>query len=116
MEDCPSTSVAATTLPADQIGLASRMLSENEVEISTPPSAKGVKLDQLTSTRPVSGSLSAKGLSARSTLRPLRSPFGFVAGGIANGPVHVCPKSVDRWKPSVCAGPLEPPFTTMIEK
>src|SRR5438105_12670901 len=102
MEDCPSTSVAATTLPADQIGLASRMLSENEVEISTPPSAKGVKLDQLTSTRPVSESTSAKGLSAISALIPFRiCPFGFVAGGISKGPVHVCPKSVDRWNPRV---------------
>src|SRR5712664_1954134 len=104
MVDCPSTAVAATTLRTDQTGgpgLAFRMLSENEVEISTPPSAKGVKLDQLTSTRPVSGSTSAKGLSATSTLRSFRSPFGLVADGISNGPVHVCPKSVDRWNPRV---------------
>src|SRR6267154_2118529 len=101
MEDCPSTSAAATTLRGDQRAVASRMLSEKEVEISTPPRAKGVKLDQLTSTLPVSGSTSAKGLSAISTLRPFRRPFGFVAGGISNGPVHVCPKSVDRWKPRV---------------
>src|SRR5437660_11020322 len=101
MEDWPSTSAAATTLREDQTGLASMIVSENEVEISTPPRAKGVKLDQLTITRPVSGSTSAKGLSAISTLRPFRRPFGFVAGGISNGPVHVCPKSVDRWKPRV---------------
>src|SRR6059036_1212430 len=101
MEDCPSMSAAATILRIDQTGFASIVLSENVVEISTPPNAKGVKLDQLTMTRPVSGSTSAKGLSARSTLSPDRSPFGFVAGGISNGPVHVCPKSVERWKPRV---------------
>src|SRR5438093_13089985 len=101
MEDCPSMSAAATILRMDQAGFASIMLSENVVEISTPPGAKGVKLDQLTSTRPVSGSTSAKGLSARSTLDPKRSPFGFVAGRISNGPVQVCPKSLDRWKPTV---------------
>src|ERR1051326_8947644 len=101
MEDCPSIAVAPTILRLDQRGFASRMLSENVLEISTPPSAKGVKLDQLTNTRPVSGSTSAKGLSARSTLNPLRSPLGFVAGGISKGPVHVCPKSLERWKPRV---------------
>src|SRR5205085_646686 len=102
MEDCPSIASAATMLRVDQTGLAFSMLSENVVEISTPPSAKGVKLDQLTSTRPVSESTSAKGLSAISALIPFRiCPFGFVAGGISKGPVHVCPKSVDRWKPRV---------------
>src|SRR5438874_3115806 len=102
MDDCPSTGVAATILRLDQTGFAFRISSENVAEISTPPSAKGVKLDQLTSTRPVSESTSAKGLSAISALIPFRiCPFGFVAGGISKGPVQVCPKSVDRWKPRV---------------
>ena len=89
IEDCPSTAVAPTILLADQVGVSLRMLSEKVAEISIPLSVKGVKLDQLTSTRPVSGSTSANGLSAASTLSPLRSPFGFVAGGISNGPVQV---------------------------
>src|ERR1051326_7999945 len=112
MEDCPSIGVAATILRVDQRGFTSRMLSENVLEISTPPDAKGVKLDQLTNTRPVSGSTSAKGLSARSTLAPLRSPLGFVAGEISKGPLHVCPKLLERSNPRLSAGPLEPPFTT----
>src|SRR5688572_28757451 len=102
MEDCPSEAVAATILLGDQAGgVPSRMLSENVVEISTPLIVKGVKLDQLISTRPVSGSTSANGLSAASTLMPFRTPFGFVADGISNGPVQVCPKSRDRWNPMV---------------
>src|SRR5690349_20608770 len=98
MEACTSAAVAARTLRADQIEPESRTLSENVVEISTPPSAKCVKLDQLTSTPSVSDSTSANGLSANSTLSPFIRPLGFVAAGMSKGPVQVWPKSVDLWK------------------
>src|SRR5207249_12308001 len=61
----PSTSVAATMRRADQVGgVAVAMSSENVVEISTPPAAAGVKLDQLMIARPLSGSTSMNSLSA----------------------------------------------------
>src|SRR5437867_1639055 len=94
----PSACAAATTRRGAQVGgVAVLMSSEKVAEISTPPGAIVVKFDQLIITRPVSASTSANSLSAASrALTPLRSPFGLVAGGISNGPVHVWPKSVDR--------------------
>ena len=72
-----------------------------------PPGAEGtrsgsVKFDQLMRTRPVSGSTDMNSLSAASTgfgFPPGPGsvrPFGFVAAVTSNGPVHVCPQSVDR--------------------
>src|SRR5438105_15373691 len=61
------------------------ILSLNAVEISTPEP----KLDQLTSTRPVSGSTSTNSLSA--------VPLATVAAVTSNGPCHVWPPSVGRW-------------------
>src|SRR5881396_2035768 len=94
------------------------MLSENVVEISTPPGAAGVKLDQLMITRPVSGSTSMNSLSASSTGDPFTStsPCGFVTGVTSNGPTHVCPQSVERCTPIVCAAVAAENFLTMIDE
>src|SRR5262249_1189698 len=105
---------------ADHVGgVALVMLSENVVEISTPPAAKvvEVKFDHDIITRPVSGSTSATSLSAASNaLPPLVRPCGLVAGPISYGPCHVWPLSVDRWTHIVCAVPVPLKFLTMIEK
>src|SRR6478672_4248207 len=94
MEPCPSARLAAMTRRAAHVGVAAvRRSSENVAEISTPPATTVVKLDQLTMTRPVSGSTSANSLSALSIASPLTStrPLGLVAAGISYGPVHVWP-------------------------
>ena len=84
------------------------------VEISTPPGEKGVKFDQLTRTRPVSGSASMNSLSAasRGLPVPLTAPCGLLTGPMTKGPCQVWPQSVERWTPMVCtvrpgAGVLE---------
>ena len=87
------------------------MLSEYVVRISTPPSASGVKFDQLMSTRPVSGSTDMNSLSAASS-----GPWGFVADVTSKGPSHVCPQSKDRWTLIVCANCVAENFLTMIDE
>src|SRR5438874_3932250 len=76
-------------------GLPVIMSSLNDVEISTPEP----KLDQLTSTRPVSGSTSMNSLSA--------VPLARGAEATSNGPCQVWPPSVERWMQSVGIVPLK---------
>src|SRR5262249_20957090 len=85
------------------VGAASSTLSE-KVVYSSRPGATGRKFVQLRMTRPVERSTSMNSLSAKSRGTPcvVRSPFGLEAGGMMNGPSHVWPQSVDRWKPIVC--------------
>src|ERR1700730_16849032 len=110
--------VAATIRRGDQVGgVAVRKSSENVVEISTPPGAAGVKLDQLMIRRPVSGSTSVNSLSAASRGDPpaVRSPWGFVTGGTSNGPAQVWPQSVERCTPMVCTAVVAENFLTTID-
>src|SRR4029079_3074411 len=104
--------------PVDHVGgLPAFALSENDVRISTPPGAAGVKLDQLMISRPVSGSTSMNSLSAASA-GSLSStmPFGFVAAVTSHGPCHVLPQSFERCRLMVCAAVVAENFLIMIEE
>jgi len=118
IDACPSSAVAATMAPADQVGgLPAFALSENAVRISTPPGAAGVKFDQLMISRPVSGSTSMNSLSAASAGSSSSTiPFGFVAAVISNGPCHVLPQSVERCRLIVCTAVVAENFLIMIDE
>jgi hypothetical protein len=94
------------------------MSSEYAEEISTNPAANGVKFDQVTSRRPVSGSTDMNSLSAASSGHPSAStcPFGLVAAGMTNGPCHVWPQSVDRYTASVSAMVVSEYFTSRSDE
>ena len=104
-----------TIVLGDHVGGLAMMLSVYVVEISR---ARATKFVQLMITRPVSWSTSMKSLSAASSGAPFGStnPLGFVAAVTSNGPVHVCPQSVDRWTPIVCAAVVAENFFTRIDE
>src|SRR4051794_38127280 len=118
IDDCPSSGVAATIAPADHVGVAPFFaLSENAVRISTPPGAAGVKFDQLTISRPVSGSTSMNSLSAASAGSSSSTmPLGLVAAVITNGPCQVLPQSVEQCRPIVWTAVVSENFLIMIDE
>src|SRR6185295_11877489 len=118
IDACPSSGVAATIAPADHVGVAPFFaLSEKAVRISTPPGAAGVKFDQLTISRPVSGSTSMNSLSAASAGSSSSTmPLGLVAAVISNGPCQVLPQSVERCRPIVCTAVVSENFATRIDE
>src|SRR4051794_16541447 len=93
-----------TTVRAENVGFAERILSVYVVDIWLLPAGKFVHAIR---TRPLAGSTSISSLSAKSTASPASSicPEGFEAGVTSTGPVHVCPQSVDRWIASVPTSP-----------
>src|SRR6187200_2300606 len=104
--------------PVDHVGgLADFALSVNDVRISTPPGAAGVKFDQLTISRPVSGSTSMNSLSAASAGSSSSTmPFGLVAAVISNGPCQVLPQSVERCSPIVCTAVVSENFASRMDE
>src|SRR5690242_20667372 len=97
IEDCPSIDRLPRMALVDHVGATNEvaavfMSSEYVRLISTPPGAKAVdvKFDQLSITRPVSGSRPMNSLSAASrAFAPEVRPCGFVHAGMMNGPFHV---------------------------
>ena len=93
------------------------MSSENVLDISWNPTANGVKLVQVRSTRPESELESICSLSAASNGSPLAStwPLGLLAGRTSKGPSQVTPQSVERWTPIVCTA-VAPNFASTIDE